>query len=115
MEATIEVTGLRKRFGRAQALDGMTFTVNPGASHRLSSARTARGKSTHPCASSAASTPPDEGAALVNGKALPAAEAPVQPASARCSTRPPLAPSRRRRATHLLWLAHSQGLPRPAG
>jgi ABC-2 type transport system ATP-binding protein len=30
MEATIEVAGLRKRFGRAQALDGMTFTVRPG-------------------------------------------------------------------------------------
>ena len=30
MEATIEVTGLRKRFGQAQALDGMTFTVAPG-------------------------------------------------------------------------------------
>jgi ATPase subunit of ABC transporter with duplicated ATPase domains len=27
---TIEVTGLRKRFGRTQALDGMTFTVAPG-------------------------------------------------------------------------------------
>src|SRR6266566_5704139 len=30
MEATIEVTGLRKRFGSALALDGMTFTVAPG-------------------------------------------------------------------------------------
>jgi ABC-2 type transport system ATP-binding protein len=30
MEATIEVTGLRKRFGPALALDGMTFTVAPG-------------------------------------------------------------------------------------
>ena len=30
MEATIEVEGLRKRFGPAIALDGMTFTVAPG-------------------------------------------------------------------------------------
>ena len=30
MEATIEVAGLRKRFGPTQALDGMTFTVTPG-------------------------------------------------------------------------------------
>ena len=30
MEAAIEVAGLRKRFGAAQALDGMTFTVLPG-------------------------------------------------------------------------------------
>ena len=30
MEATIEVEGLRKRFGPAVALDEMTFTVSPG-------------------------------------------------------------------------------------
>ena len=30
MEATIEVTGLWKRFGRVRALNGMTFTVGPG-------------------------------------------------------------------------------------
>ncbi len=29
-EATIEVTGLRKRFGSVLALDGMSFTVRPG-------------------------------------------------------------------------------------
>jgi energy-coupling factor transporter ATP-binding protein EcfA2 len=30
MEETIDVTGLRKRFGRTVALDGMSFTVRPG-------------------------------------------------------------------------------------
>jgi ABC-2 type transport system ATP-binding protein len=30
MNATIEIDGLRKRFGTVQALDGMTFTVEPG-------------------------------------------------------------------------------------
>jgi ABC-2 type transport system ATP-binding protein len=30
MKATIEIDGLRKRFGSTQALDGMTFTVQPG-------------------------------------------------------------------------------------
>src|SRR5579875_3580474 len=30
IDATIEVAGLRKRFGPALALDGMTFTVSPG-------------------------------------------------------------------------------------
>ena len=30
METTIEVAGLRKRFGPTLALDGMTFTVSPG-------------------------------------------------------------------------------------
>ena len=29
-EQTIEVSGLRKRFGTTQALGGMTFTVPPG-------------------------------------------------------------------------------------
>jgi ABC-2 type transport system ATP-binding protein len=29
MNATIEIDGLRKRFGPVQALDGMTFTVSP--------------------------------------------------------------------------------------
>ena len=28
-EATIEVEGLRKRYGATLALDGMTFTVSP--------------------------------------------------------------------------------------
>jgi len=32
-EATIEVHGLRKRFGPTVALDGMTFTVQPGHRH----------------------------------------------------------------------------------
>src|ERR1017187_5637236 len=30
MQATIEVSGLRKRFGPTLALDGMSFTVQPG-------------------------------------------------------------------------------------
>ena len=30
MEATIEVNGLRKRFGPKVALDGMSFSVGPG-------------------------------------------------------------------------------------
>ena len=35
MEATIEVTGLRKRFGPTVALDGLTFTVIAGKRDRL--------------------------------------------------------------------------------
>ena len=30
MEATIEVSGIRKRFGPTMALDGLSFTVAPG-------------------------------------------------------------------------------------
>jgi ABC-2 type transport system ATP-binding protein len=32
MRATIEVNGVRKRFGPTLALDGMSFTVEPGGS-----------------------------------------------------------------------------------
>ncbi len=30
MEATIEVRGLRKRYGTAVAVDGLSFTAGPG-------------------------------------------------------------------------------------
>jgi hypothetical protein len=33
LDATVEVSGLRKRFGPTVALDGMTFTVQPGQQH----------------------------------------------------------------------------------
>lgn len=42
IEATIELTGLRKRFGPAVALDGLSFTVLPGRVTGLSGP-TARG------------------------------------------------------------------------
>jgi ABC-type glutathione transport system ATPase component len=45
MEATIEVTGLRKRFGPAVTLDGISFTVLPGRVTGLAGPK-GRGKST---------------------------------------------------------------------
>ena len=39
MEATIEVSGLRKRFGPAVALDGRTFTARPGRGALIGSQR----------------------------------------------------------------------------
>ncbi len=66
MEATIEVTGLRKRFGRAQALDGMTFTVAPGQVTGFVGPNGA-GKSTTMRVILGLDAP-DEGTALVGGK-----------------------------------------------
>jgi hypothetical protein len=37
METTIEVAGLRKRFGTALALDGMTFTTKDAVEFRAAS------------------------------------------------------------------------------
>ena len=66
MEATIEVSGLRKRFGPALALDGMTFTVNPGQVTGFVGPNGA-GKSTTMRVILGLDAP-DEGAALVNGR-----------------------------------------------
>jgi ABC-2 type transport system ATP-binding protein len=78
MNATIEIDGLRKRFGSTQALDGMTFTVRPGPVTGLVGANGA-GKSTT--------------MRVIVGLDAPDAGA--------------LQPGRSAR-NHLLWLAHSQ-------
>src|ERR1700729_3893468 len=66
MEATIEVFGLRKRFGPALALDGMTFTVAPGQVTGFVGPNGA-GKSTTMRVILGLDAP-DEGTALVGGK-----------------------------------------------
>jgi ABC-2 type transport system ATP-binding protein len=65
MEETIEVTGLRKRFGTTLALDGMTFTVQPGQVTGFVGPNGA-GKSTTMRVVLGLDTP-DEGRALVGG------------------------------------------------
>ena len=66
MEATIEVTGLRKRYGPAMALDGMTFTVSPGQVTGFVGPNGA-GKSTTMRVILGLDKP-DEGTALVSGQ-----------------------------------------------
>src|SRR5215469_15524923 len=87
MEATIEVSGLRKRFGPTVALDGMTFTVAPGQVTGFVGPNGA-GKSTTMRVILGLDAA-DAGTALLDAAALQ--------------------PSRSAR-NHLLWLAHSQGL-----
>src|ERR1700691_749937 len=106
MEATIEVAGLRKRFGAAQALDGMTFTVLPGQVTGFVGPNGA-GKSTTMRVILGLDAP-DEGTALVGGQPYRQLRHPLSHLGALLDAAA-LQPSRSAR-NHLLWLAHSQGL-----
>ncbi len=106
MEATIEVNGLRKRFGQAQALDGMTFTVAPGQVTGFVGPNGA-GKSTTMRVILGLDAP-DEGTALVGGQPYRRLRHPLSHLGALLDAAA-LQPSRSAR-NHLLWLAHSQGL-----
>jgi ABC-2 type transport system ATP-binding protein len=106
MEATIELTGLRKRFGPAQALDGMTFAVSPGQVTGFVGPNGA-GKSTTMRIILGLDAA-DAGTALVGGQPYRALRHPLSRIGALLDAAA-LQPSRSAR-NHLLWLAHSQGL-----
>ncbi|SHM20498.1 ABC transporter ATP-binding protein [Actinacidiphila paucisporea] len=107
MEATIEVTGLRKRFGPTAALDGMTFTVTPGRITGFVGPNGA-GKSTTMRVILGLDSA-DEGTALIGGLRYRALRNPLSHVGSLLDAGA-LQPSRSARG-HLLWLAHSQGLP----
>jgi ABC-2 type transport system ATP-binding protein len=107
MHATIEVTGLRKRFGPTLALDGMTFTVQPGQVTGFVGPNGA-GKSTTMRVVLGLDAP-DEGHARVGGQPYPSLRHPLRVIGSLLDAGA-LQPSRSAR-NHLLWLAHSQGLP----
>jgi ABC-2 type transport system ATP-binding protein len=106
MEATIDVSGLRKRFGSSVALDGMTFTVRPGHVTGFVGPNGA-GKSTTMRVILGLDSA-DEGTALVGGRPYPSLRHPLHSMGALLDAAA-LQPSRTAR-NHLLWLAHSQGL-----
>jgi ABC-2 type transport system ATP-binding protein len=106
MEATIEVTRLRKRFGSQQALDGMTFTVMPGRVTGFVGPNGA-GKSTTMRVILGLDSA-DEGTALIGGRPYATLRTPLSHVGAMLDAGA-LQPSRSAR-NHLLWLAHSQGL-----
>jgi ABC-2 type transport system ATP-binding protein len=108
MEATIEVSGLRKRFGSQQALDGMTFIVQPGQVTGFVGPNGA-GKSTTMRVILGLDGP-DSGTALVGGKPYASLKNPLSHLGSLLDAGA-LQPSRSAR-NHLLWLAHSQGLGR---
>ncbi len=102
----IEVNGLRKRYGAALALDGMTFTVQPGQVTGFVGPNGA-GKSTTMRVILGLDAA-DEGTALIGGVPYRALRHPLTHVGALLDAGA-LQPSRSAR-DHLLWLAHSQGL-----
>src|SRR5258708_8050192 len=106
MAATIEVTGLRKRFGPTMALDGMSFTVQPGQVTGFVGPNGA-GKSTTMRVILGLDSA-DEGSALIGGRRYRSLRHPLSHVGALLDAAA-LQPSRSAR-NHLLWLAHSQGL-----
>ncbi|MFC5826012.1 ATP-binding cassette domain-containing protein [Nonomuraea insulae] len=106
MQATIEVNGLRKRFGRTMALDGMSFTVSPGQVTGFVGPNGA-GKSTTMRVILGLDAA-DEGHALVGGRPYTSLRTPLSHVGALLDAGA-LQPGRTAR-NHLLWLAHSQGL-----
>jgi ABC-2 type transport system ATP-binding protein len=106
MEATIEVTGLRKRFGPTLALDGMTFSVRPGQVTGFVGPNGAGKSTTMRVILGLDAT--DEGTALVGGRPYETLRHPLSQVGALLDAGA-LQPSRSAR-NHLLWLAHSQGL-----
>jgi ABC-2 type transport system ATP-binding protein len=105
-EATIEVAGLRKRFGQTVALDGMSFTVHPGQVTGFVGPNGA-GKTTTLRVILALDAP-DAGSALVGGRPYRSLRRPLCHVGSLLDASA-LQPSRTAR-NHLLWLAHSQGL-----
>jgi ABC-2 type transport system ATP-binding protein len=106
MDATIEVTGLRKRFGSTLALDGMSFTVAPGQVTGFVGPNGA-GKSTTMRVILGLDAA-DAGSALIGGRRYARLRQPLSQVGSLLDAAA-LQPGRTAR-NHLLWLAHSQGL-----
>ena len=106
MEATIEVTGLRKSFGATQALDGVSFAVQPGQVTGFVGPNGA-GKSTTMRVILGLDAA-DAGSALIGGQPYHRLRHPLSQLGSLLDAAA-LQPGRSAR-NHLLWLAHSQGL-----
>jgi ABC-2 type transport system ATP-binding protein len=107
MDATIEVIGLRKRFGPTLALDGLSFTVTPGNVTGFVGPNGA-GKSTTMRVILGLDAV-DAGRALIGGQPYRNLRHPLSHVGSLLDAAA-LQPSRSGR-NHLLWLAHSAGLP----
>ena len=105
-EAGIEVSGLRKRFGTALALDGMSFTVRPGQVTGFVGPNGA-GKSTTMRVILGLDAA-EAGTARIGGQRYQTLRHPLTVVGSLLDAGA-LQPSRTAR-NHLLWLAHSQGL-----
>jgi ABC-2 type transport system ATP-binding protein len=108
MEASIEVRNVRKHYGRAVAVDGLSFAVPAGQVTGFVGPNGA-GKSTTMRIILGLDAP-DEGDALVHGRRYQTLRQPLREVGALldASAIHPGRPAR----DHLLWMAHSNGLPR---
>jgi ABC-2 type transport system ATP-binding protein len=106
-QMSIAVDGLRKRFGATLALDGMSFTVQPGQITGFVGPNGA-GKSTTMRVIVGLDAP-DAGTALIGGRSYRSLRCPLRHCGSLLDAGA-LQPSRSGR-NHLLWLARSQGLP----
>jgi ABC-2 type transport system ATP-binding protein len=106
MDATIEISNLRKRFGATVALDGMTFTVAAGEVTGFVGPNGA-GKSTTMRVILGLDAA-DAGSALIGGQRYQSLRHPLSHVGSLLDAAA-LQPSRSARS-HLLWLAHSQGM-----
>jgi len=106
MEATIEVNGLHKRFGPTVALDGMSFTAQPGQVTGFVGPNGA-GKSTTMRVILGLDAA-DEGTALIGGQLYASLRHPLSHVGSLLDASA-LQPNRSGR-NHLMWLAYSQGL-----
>src|SRR6202035_768512 len=105
-DATIEVAGVRKRFGSTLALDGMSFCVQPGQVTGFVGPN-GGGKSTTMRVILGLDAP-DEGQGRVGGEPSGSMRHQLRVIGSLLNAGAPQ-PSRSAR-NHLLWLAHSQGL-----
>src|SRR5262245_50972636 len=108
MESSIEVRALRKRYRSTVAVDGLSFAVRAGEVTGFVGPNGA-GKSTTMRLILGLDSP-DEGAALVGGRPYRSLRTPLTHVGALLDASA-LHPGRRAR-DHLLWLAHSNGIPK---
>src|SRR5258705_6737235 len=104
-DETIVVNGLRKRFGPALALDGMSFTVAPAQVTGFVGPNGA-GKSTTMRVILGLDAA-DAGTALIGGKPYRSLRQPLSHVGSLLDAA--ALQSSRTARNHLLWLAHSQG------
>ncbi|MEV0720077.1 ATP-binding cassette domain-containing protein [Asanoa sp. NPDC050611] len=108
MEPTIEVRALRKRYHTTVAVDGLSFTVRPGEVTGFVGPNGA-GKSTTMRLILGLDSP-DDGAALIGGQHYRSLRTPLTKVGALLDASA-VHPGRKAR-DHLLWLAHSNGIPK---
>jgi ABC-2 type transport system ATP-binding protein len=106
MDATIAVNGVCKRFGSTIALDGLSFTVQPGQVTGFVGPNGAGKTTTMRVILGLDSV--DDGDALIGGQPYRSLRRPLAHVGSLLDAAA-LQPSRTGR-NHLLWLAHSQGL-----